>query len=74
MPRLTPDDAPSSYPLLDKMAAKEKGMRTTLKTEDGNQLTIYTLNKYGQKLLVNTLPELFAHIGSDLVDNIEFII
>jgi len=74
MPRLTPDAAPSSYPLLDKMAAKEKGMRTTLKTEDGNQLTIYTLNKYGQKLLVNTLPELFAHIGSDLVDNIEFII
>ena len=74
MPRLTPNDAPSSYPLLGKMIAKEKGMRTTLNAEDGTQLTIYTLNKHGQKLLVNTLPELFGHIGEDLVENFEFII
>jgi hypothetical protein len=48
MPRLTAVGAPSSYPVLDQLDAKEKGMRTSLHMEDGEKLTIYTLNKHGQ--------------------------
>ena len=46
-PRLVPDETPISYPTLTKNQAKEKGLRTTIKMENGNELSIYNMNKAG---------------------------
>jgi len=72
-PRLTEDDAPVSYPVPTKKQAKEKGLRSVIKMENGNELTFYTLNKAGQTLLGFVLPELFEHLGADIMDNLVII-
>ena len=59
------------YPTLTKLQAKEKGMRTELLMESGEKLSIYTLNPTGQKILGFTLPDIYEHLGSDVVENIE---
>lgn len=74
MPRLTPPDAEPSYPIPNKLVAKEKGMRIELNMDDGNKLTIMTLNRHGQKLLATTFPEIFVHLGTDLIDNFEYFL
>ena len=35
------------YPTLTKNQAKEKGLRTTIRMENGNELSIYNMNKAG---------------------------
>ena len=49
-------------------------MRTVLKHPNGQDLTFFVLNKHGQKLLKEDLPEMFKHMGMDVVDNCEFIL
>ena len=49
-------------------------MRTVIDMDDGGQLTIYTLNKAGQQLLGFVLPELFEHMGTDVVENLHTIL
>ena len=65
MPRLAADDIEPAmaYPVPDKLVAKEKGLRTVIEMSNGQQLSIFNLNKAGQKLLGTTLPELFEHLG-----------
>ena len=73
-PRLAADDAPMGYPMPTKNEAKEKGLRSVIKMKNGQELSIFTLNKAGQNLLGKTLPELYEHMGSDVVDNLEIIL
>lgn len=73
-PRLAADDVPVSYPVPSKREAKEKGLRSVIKMDNGSELTIYTLNKAGQMLLGFALPELFEHLGSDVMNNLEVIL
>ena len=70
-PRLAADDiSPElAYPKPEKLAAKEKGLRTVIKMDNGKELSIFNLNKSGQKLLGTTLPEVYEHLGTDLVEN-----
>ena len=46
-PRLVSEETEMGYPTLTKLQSKEKGMRTELLMENGEKLTIYTLNKTG---------------------------
>ena len=73
-PRLVADDAPMGYPVPEKRVAKEKGLRSVIKMEDGSELNFYTLNPTGQKILSFVLPELFEHLGADVMNNLEIIL
>ena len=42
--------------------------------ESGDQLTVFNMNKAGQKLLGFVLPELFEHLGGDIMNNMEIYI
>lgn len=74
MPRLVADEAPSAFPVMEKLSAKEKGLRTKLHLENGQELTVFNLNKAGQNLLGKVLPEIFEHLGADITNNIKFIL
>lgn len=73
-PRLAPEDAPSGYPVPDKRACLEKGLRTVIKMEDGGELSVQNLNRAGQTLLGKVLPQLFEHLGTDIMNDIETIL
>jgi len=47
MPRLVAADAPSSFPVPAKLAAKEKGMRSVIVLQNGTELGIMQLNTAG---------------------------
>ena len=74
MPRLAPEDAQPGYPVPAKRVSKEKGMRSVIKMDNGNELSFFSINKAGQKLLEFTLPELFEHLGEDVMNNLEVIL
>lgn len=44
-PRLVADDAAMGYPVPAKNVAKEKGLRSAIKMEDGSELTFYNITK-----------------------------
>ena len=48
-------------------------MRISIKRQGEEDLTFFTLNKYGQTLLKEELPAVFKHMGMDVVNNCEFI-
>jgi hypothetical protein len=74
LPRLAPEELSPVYEQGVDKKYLEKGMRTVLKMEDGKTLSIFNLNPAGQKLLGKMLPDIFKHIGLDLIDNFEFIL
>ena len=67
-------DKPQAFKEADKKTLMEKGMRTVLKLDSGQELTFMTLNKAGQKLLKDDLPAIYKHMGIDVVNNCEFIL
>ena len=72
LPKLS--DQPQAFEEADKKTLMEKGMRTVLKLDSGQELTFMTLNKAGQKLLKDDLPAIYKHMGIDVVNNCEFIL
>ena len=73
-PRLVAEDAPSGYPVPAKNTAKEKGLRSVIKTEDGGELSVFNLNQAGWQMLGTVLPALFEHLGEDIMNNLEIIL
>ena len=78
-PRLTPADAPVSYPVPSAEKAKAMGEQVVLyvqeeEDEEIAEIHFDELNDGGQALLRETMPQIFIQLGEDIVKNMKFIL